>query len=340
MTPSRTARLAALLMSVSLLLAACARHGGEQPTATVAASATTSPTASTTTTAAGTSPTAASAAARSFVVHDDTGAAVALRGPAQRIMSLTPGTTEMLFAAGAGDHVIATVLEADVPQAARKIPRVGDATALDYEKVINARADVVVAWKNINSETMIEKVRSLGLPVYLVQAITLRDIPRSIERLGALAGTQKIASEAAAWLDRKIDLLDAAHRPKKTVTVFYEIWEGPLYTIGGEHIISDALRLCGARNVFGDLKWPANIVTREAVIKRDPDIIIVSAPIITAREWAGYWAYYPEMRAVANKKVKIWTDQRLDRMGPGAIDATAELCKTIDQLRPGAEQGK
>ncbi len=277
---------------------------------------------------------AAPAAANvALTVVDDTGAKVTLKSGPLRIMSVSPGATEMLFAAGAGDHVVATVLSADVPEAARKIPRIGDATALDYEKVMQARASVVVVWLDINSATMIEKLRSLGLPTYTLRAETLRDIPRSIERLGALSGTQSIATAAAAELDRKLGMLAARKAPKQPLNVFYQIWEGPLYTIGGRHIISDALHACGARNIFEDLKWPANVIGREAIVKRDPDVIILSAPVLTAREWASYWSYYPAMRAVANKKVLSRTDERLDRMGPGAIDAVEDLCKTLEKLQ-------
>ena len=269
-------------------------------------------------------------------VVDDTGAKVlAGRGPL-RILSVTPGGTEMLFAAGAGDYIVATVHSADVPEAAKKIPRIGDATALDYEKVLQARANVAVVWQDINSATMIEKLASLGLPIYRLRAETLNDIPRSIVRLAALSATTKAASAAAAELTRKLDTIKARQLTGKPLEVFYQIWEGPLYTIGGRHIISDALRRCGAHNVFEELKWPANVIGREAVVKRDPDVIILSAPVLMAREWAGYWDYYPAMRAVANRQVQAWTDDRLDRMGPGAIDAVQELCALLDKMRSSA----
>ena len=266
-------------------------------------------------------------------VTDDTGVSISVVAGAPRILSVTPGATEMLFAAGAGSHVVATVTSADTPEAARRIPRVGDATSLDYEKVMQSRADVVVVWQDINTATMVEKLRSLKIPVYTLRATTLRDIPRSIERLGALAGTPEVAKAAATELDQKLDALAQRRRAAQPLQVFYQIWEGPLYTIGGKHIITDALQICGANNIFSDLKWPANVVGREAVVKRDPEVIILSAPVLTAREWAGYWSYYPAMRAVANKKVHAWTDERLDRMGPGAIDAVLSLCSVIDELR-------
>ena len=302
-------RFFGVALSLGILLGACGGHNKAVPAA------------------------AAAPPARAFAVTDDTGAKLSLAGPAHRILSLTPGGTEMLFAAGAGERITATVQSADVPEAAKKIPRVGDATSLDYEKVMNARADVVVAWQDINSATMIEKLHSLHLPVYLLRATTLQDIPRSIERLGALAGSAPTAAAAAAELDRKIVALATRQQPAKPLQVFYQIWEGPLYTIGGRHLISNALRLCGARNVFDDLPWPANVVTRDAVVKRDPEIMLLSAPVLTGREWAGYWNYYPQMQAVANKKIQIWSDERLDRMGPGAIDAVPALCSTLDELR-------
>ena len=115
--------------------------------------------------------------------------------------------------------------------------------------------------------------------------------------------------------------------------VLYQIWDRPIYTIGGKHVINDALKLCGASNVFADLETAAPAVTREAAVLRDPELILASAPPASAEEWLAEWARFPTLAAVRNGLVLAYTDERMDRMGPSVIEATASLCELIDRAR-------
>ncbi len=111
--------------------------------------------------------------------------------------------------------------------------------------------------------------------------------------------------------------------------MLYQIWDRPIYTIGGRHVISDALAVCGASNIFADLATAAPAVTREAAILRDPDLILISAPPAPAGEWLAEWHRYPNVRAVRENRIVTWTDERMDRMGPSVIEATASLCPAL-----------
>jgi len=274
------------------------------------------------------------APAQTIAIRDDTGATLRLTTPARRIVSLAPGATEMLFAAGAGDRVLATVTGSDEPEAAKKIERIGDANALVFDRLIALKPDVVVVWKDLANELIIDSlVNKLKLNVYYVSVRMLDDIPRSVRRLGALAGTSAIADPAARSMESKI-----AGLPKKTpsdrrpLDVFFMIWDVPLYTVGSRNVVSDALRRCGARNLYDDIDFPSPVVEFEDIKKRNPDVILMSAPPITARDWRERWARFPSVKAVANKQVLTYSDVRLTRMGPSAIDSVPGLCQQLDRV--------
>lgn len=264
-------------------------------------------------------------------IQDDTGATLRLTTPARRIVSLAPGATEMLFAAGAGDRVVATVTGTEEPEAARRIERIGDANAIVFDRLIALKPDAVVVWKDLTNELIIDSlVNKLKLNVYYVSVRTLDDIPRSVRRLGVLAGTSAVANRAAAQMEASISRLPkAADRRQKPLDVFFMIWDVPLYTVGSRNVVSDALRRCGARNLYDDIDFPAPIVEFEDIKKRNPDVILMSTTPITARDWRERWARFPTVKAVANKQVQIFNDPRLTRMGPGAIDAVPGLCEQL-----------
>ncbi len=268
-----------------------------------------------------------------FVVTDGAGLQLALQGPAKRIVSLSPGGTELLYAAGAGGRIVATVQYADFPEAARSLPRVGDANALDYERLVALQPDVIVVWENLTNRIAVESLHKLQLPVYFIRARTLSDIPATVRALGTLAGTSEPAETAAVELDRKVAALVRRPVPAQPLRVFYMIWAEPLYTVGSRHIITDAIELCGGRNIFDDIDFPAPIVEIEAIVKRDPELMILSVPPITARDWRERWAQFTSIRAVATNQMPRFEDPALDRMGPTAIDAVESLCKVIDGAR-------
>lgn len=275
-----------------------------------------------------------SALAQAMTVLDDTGATLRLAAPAKRIVSLAPGATEMLFAAGAGDRVLATVIGSDKPEAAKKIQRIGDANAIVFDRLLALKPDVVVVWKDLANELIIDSlVNKLKLNVYYVSVRSLDDIPRSVQRLGRLAGTSTVAEAAARSMESKISRLpNASASNRRPLEVFFMIWDVPLYTVGSRNVMSDALRRCGARNLYDDVDFPAPIAVFEDIKKRNPDVILMAAPPITARDWRERWSQFPSIKAVANKQVLSYPDVRLTRMGPSAIDAVPGLCEQLNKV--------
>lgn len=289
-------------------------------------------------------------ASAAITITDDTGASVRLESPAQRIVSLSPGATELLFAAGAGSRIVATVVGADEPAAAREIPRIGDANALQYERLRTLRPDVVVVWKDLANALVLESLAKLKLPIYLVSVRRFEDLPASVRRLGTLAGTNASANRAAVALEARVAALPTAGttlarvgrdgRSGAELPVFYMIWDVPLYTVGSRHLMSDAIRRCGGRNLYDDIDFPSPIVEFEDIRKRNPALILMAVPPITARDWRERWNRFPEMRAVKTRQLIAFPDQRLSRQGPTAIDAVPALCRVIDTARtsvPSAE---
>jgi iron complex transport system substrate-binding protein len=270
-------------------------------------------------------------------VTDDSGRVVTVRAPPLRIVSLSPGGAEMLFAAGAGSEVVATVEYSDVPPAAQRVARIGDAMAIDLERLVRLHPDVVVAWPSGGNPAQREKIARLGIPVYAQQTQRLADLAPSVRRLGALAGTDAAAEQAARAIEARLASLrqtyagadgGAARHP----SVLLEVWNRPIYTVGGRHLMSDALELCGARNVFADLPEAGPVVDVEAVIARDPDIIVAAGPPGESAGWLADWKRFASLAAVRNDRLVAFEDQALSRLGPSVLDATEALCRAIARV--------
>ena len=273
-------------------------------------------------------------------VSDDLGSTVDVARPPLRIVSLTPGATEMLFAAGAGAQLIATVEYSSEPPAARAVPRIGDVAAIDMERLVVLRPQVVIAWPAGGNPAQRAKIAALGIPLYQQQVARLSDLPGSLRRLGVLAGTEAVAGQAAAALEARLEALERTYaaplagRPRPTVLL--QVWNRPVYTVGGRHLMSDALGLCGARNVFADLPEPGPLIDTEAVIARNPDIILAAAPPGEGAAWVADWQRFPSLAAVRNHRVVAFENQALSRLGPSVLDGTEELCRTIARVSRGS----
>jgi iron complex transport system substrate-binding protein len=266
-------------------------------------------------------------------VRDDAGDTVEVPAAPCRIVSLAPGTTAMLYAAGAGACLVGTIAHSDEPAEASAVTVVGDAETLDFEQLLALRPTVVVVAVDVVQRVRIDRLRALGLPVYQVHVTRLAGMPESLRRLGDLTGTSAVAERAAAALDADLARIASRYRERKPLRVLYQIWDKPIYTIGGRHVISDALGLCGATNVFADLSTAAPAVTREAAVLRDPQLILVSAPPGYGDDWLAEWRKFPALDAVRNGHLVKYTDPRIDRMGPSVIAASAHLCEVVDGAR-------
>jgi iron complex transport system substrate-binding protein len=263
---------------------------------------------------------------------DDTGAAVELAAPARRIVSLAPHATELLFAAGAGSRVVAVLKGSDAPAQAARLPRIGDVNGLDLERIVALSPDLVVTWP-YTTPAQVALLRRRGVPVFTTDAHRVDDIARDLEALGTLAGTRDVAAAAAAAMRRRAAALALAAAGRPVVRVFYQVAGTPIFTIGGGHLIDQAIRDCGGANVFADTGIPAPQVDVEAVLARRPDAIVAATSRAERPEWLDAWRKWPQIPAVGRGNLFVVDADRLNRAGPRFVDGMAELCEAIDTAR-------
>ena len=276
---------------------------------------------------------ASNALAAGISVRDDTGATVSLAQPAQRIVTLSPHLAETVFAAGAGGQIVGTVDYSNYPEAARRIPRVGGYSRFDLEAVVALKPDLIIAWEGGNAPAHLQKLRRLGLPVYLSQISRLEDIASEIERIGVLAGTRQSADTAARTFRQRLADLQARYAGRPVVRTFYEVWHQPLKTIGGQQFISSVIRLCGGENVFGTLTATAPDVTVEAVLAANPEAIIASGMGEARPEWLDDWQARPGLLAAQRKNLFFIPPDLIQRHTPRLLDGAERLCQHLETAR-------
>jgi iron complex transport system substrate-binding protein len=266
-------------------------------------------------------------------VSDDTGQQVILQKPAQRIVSLAPHITELLFAVGAGATVVGTSEFSDYPEAARALPRVGGSGGLDLEAILALQPDLVIAWASGNPAAQARRLQRLGLPVFFSEPSRLEDIISSLERFGQLTGRSEAARvEARVFADR-LEALRRRYSVRDEVTVYYQIWERPLMTVNGRHIVSDVIRLCGGRNVFADLPVLAPQIDSEAVLAVNPDVIVVGDAAGEPAASLVAWDRWPELKAVRQRHVYAIQRELLVRHTPRLLQGAEQLCRLLEGVR-------
>jgi iron complex transport system substrate-binding protein len=259
---------------------------------------------------------------------DSDGRRVSLEAPARRIVSLAPHVTEQLFAAGAGAKLVGVSEYSDYPEQAKRLPRVASSGTVNLEMVLALKPDLVVAWRLEATAAALTRLESLGVPLFYSEPRRLAQIPDMIESLGELAGTRGTAQPLARSLREELARLDAAYRSRRPVSVFYQISERPLMTLGGGQFVSDAIALCGGRSIFAGVAVMAPIVNVESVVAADPEAIVT-----TNDGWLAYWRRFAGLRAVQAGNLFTVPVNEMHRHGPRAIGATKLLCQHIDAAR-------
>ncbi len=275
----------------------------------------------------------ASGALAQIEVVDDRGNTVTLERPAQRIVSLSPHITEMLFAAGAGERIVATVLFSDFPEAAKEIPVIGSHNAVAYESLLAANPDLVIAWASGNGDEIIARLKSLGLTVYLDEPTKIEDIPRSLQRIGTLVGREEITEREAAVFTKTLNALRIVNGTKPPVNVFYQIWNDPITTLNGKHLVSDVIRLCGGKNIFADVIPIAPVVNLESVLTANPDVIVVSGMDEKRPEWLNEWSQWTNLAATKNGQLHFIPPDLLQRNSLRIMQGAEMLCEILDSAR-------
>jgi len=210
------------------------------------------------------------------------------------------------------------------------LPRVGDAAALDLERIASLKPDLVVAWP-YTAPPQLNALRAQKVAVFVSDPKSIAGIADDIEKLAVLAGTD--GKTAAAALRAKHAALTEKYRGTRTLRVFYEVWNEPLYTIGGRHLITEAIRVCGGENVFASLTIPAPSVTVEAVVAAKPDAIVGGDDNGNRPPWLDDWKRWPSIPAVRNGNLFGASGDLLHRPGPRFIDGVAMLCDDLERAR-------
>ena len=266
-------------------------------------------------------------------VVDDTGTTVVLQAPARRIISLAPHVAELLYAAGAGPRLIATGEYSDYPPEAQSIPRIGDSASVDYERIVALKPDLVIGWGSGNPKHIIERLRALGLTVYITELRHLEDIAKALERLGHLAGTETVARAEAKRFRQRYQALQTRYAQRPPVRVFYQVLDPVLMTFSGQHLVGEIMRLCGADNVFASLPVLASPINEEAVLGADPEAIIAGGTEPVWNEWRPRWQRRAQIKAVQRGALYFIPADLIHRQSTRVIEGAERLCAMVEDAR-------
>ncbi len=268
-------------------------------------------------------------------IKDDSGQTIHLSQAAQNIISLSPGITELVYAAGGGDKLSAVVSYSDYPEQAKSIPRIGSYDSLDIERILALQPDLVIAWNSGNPEHQIKQLQSLGLKVYVSEPDDFSNIPETIRKFGHLMATEKKAENSARQFEKKFDELKkqysgysdkAQHRKLRT---FIQIWNNPLMSVNGEHLISKVIEFCGGQNVFAQSRTLTSTPSIEAILEKDPEVIIATGMADSSRQWLKRWQQWPFLSAVKNKRLYAANPDHLVRNTPRILLGIEEVCALL-----------
>jgi iron complex transport system substrate-binding protein len=263
---------------------------------------------------------------------DDRGHVIKLDKPAQRVIALAPHIVEMVYAVGGGDALVGAVSYSDYPKAAIDVPRVGSYKNFSNESILRLRPDLVLAWHSGNGEANVKKIKELGLTVYWTEPRTLKGVGKSLRDIGILLGESQ-QGQAADDFEKSLQNLQEKYSHKKPVSVFYEVWNQPLQTLNGKHLISDVISLCGGINVFANEAALAPKLSVESVLHADPQVIVASGMAIERPEWLDEWLVWPQLQSVKNKQLYFIPPDLIQRHTPRVLQGARLLCEQLDKAR-------
>jgi iron complex transport system substrate-binding protein len=273
---------------------------------------------------------AVAAGAHALQASDDRGVTISLGQPVERIVTLAPHLAEIAFAAGAGAKLAGVSSFSRHPAEAERLPVVASHGRVDIERLIALRPDLVLAWQSGNSPLQIDRLERIGIRVFVTEARALADIPRLVRVVGALAGSVEVAETHARQFENEIADLRQRYAGERRVAVFLEIWHRPLLTVNGAHLISDALRLCGGRNVFAAAKTLTPLVSREQILDARPEAIVTGG---FGSEALQAWRGLDLVPAVRNRRIYAIDPDWLHAQGPHVLEGVRALCGRLELAR-------
>lgn len=275
----------------------------------------------------------ASASAEKLTLTDSHNRVYQASVPVQRVVSLSPHITELFFAAGAGDLLVGVVEFSDFPEAAKQLPRIGDAFRVDLEKVALLKPDLVAVWESGTPVALQEKLVQLGIPIFSFEVGELDGIADDLERVGRLTGRRASAKSVANHYRKELSKLRLNNHDKKKLSFFYQISARPLFTVNGRHFISEVLELCGGVNIFDELQSLAPTVAIESVIERDPQVIVAGRFPGMSENPLAQWQRFPTLNAVSTDNLYLVNAELVARSTPRIISGITEACQVMDEAR-------
>lgn len=261
----------------------------------------------------------------SFTLTDDAGVATAFARPAGRVVSLMPASTELLFALGGGARLVGRTRWCDYPAQALAVPSVGDGLAPNIEAVLAARPDLVLLYRSPSNAQAAERLRSLGIAVLEIAIDRQADFDRDARLVARAIGRPEAGDSLVAAVTAG---LTAASAPVGTgPTVLALAWNDPPIAIGGGSFLDEIIRRAGARNLFGDQARPSFVVSIEAVVARNPDLILAVGDEEPAFARRPEWQVVPAVRS--RRFVRV-SGSMFNRPGPRIAAAVSALRAAID----------
>lgn len=263
-------------------------------------------------------------AAAPVQIVDDQQHTLQLPTPARRVVSLAPHLTEMMYAIGAGDALLAVDRSSDFPPPATTLPKLDIARGLPLERLISLRPELVLVWTPI-AHAAEPRLATFGIAVFHSRPERLDDVATTLERLGLLTGHRQAGAVAAASFRHRLEALRARYRVRTPLRVFYRIWHQPWMTINDAGWMGEAFTLCGLVNVYGKSATPAPVIGPEALLAARPEAILAADGMpVDAPPAAGWW---PSLQ------VYPVDPDLLHRPGPRLIEGIGQLCATGDAAR-------
>lgn len=266
-------------------------------------------------------------------VVDDKAREVCVAAPATRIAALSPGATELIYAAGGGDQVVAVVSYSDYPPEAKQVTSVGSHTRLDLERLISLQPDLILAWGTGNPSEQIETLERIGLPVYYVEPHEFADIATNLEDMAILAGTEQVGHKVAQRFRDGIEQLRSHYQDAAPVRTFYQVWEEPLMSMNREHYISKVVTLCGGVNVFADSPRLIPRLNQEAVLLENPEAIVAGGMGERNAHWLERWRAFPELLATQRDNLFFVPPSLIQRPTPRLLEGAKIMCEKLDIAR-------
>ena len=271
--------------------------------------------------------------AAALTVTDDAGTQVTFNAPPKRIISLAPNLTELIYAAGLGNRLVAVSAYSDYPVTAKQLPQVGDAFRIDWERLVALKPDLVLGWGSSMSALDRAAFGKLKLNLLILEPRRLNDIPKVLRLLGRIGNTDSVAETAAYSFDKQRNALRYKYASRPLMRVYFQVAATPLLTINGKHIISDVLRLCGAQNVFSDAPLLVPAISEEALINARPEVMLAMAATQGYQEQAqGLWQSLP-LDAVRQGHVGYIHPDLISRSSPRILQGALEICELLESLR-------